>query len=339
MKLNERSLAFYATCDSPADNSGFLFKKGERNTAYHRRWFVLKGNMLFYFEERESREPVGAIILEGCTVELCEAAEEFAFAIKFDCAKSRTYILAAESQASMESWVKSLSRASFDYLRLVVKELEKQLKEMQRELAGGRSAQRRSPVYQAGNRKIKPALGSDAPSPAPELPTSTALSGNAGGAGVLVTDSLVCLGPAYFSKLHDWYGREITELRREWLERQSHEVGRGGLFGKMKPALKPAWLRVICLRDIHMSLLCQRDGESVCPGNCLPGSSSGFLLADLMWEGSQLVLTSVSGFRYLLLCPGPCLTLPFLTMDLSSSDQRGFAQPLTSIDHCQSFAV
>uniref|UniRef100_A0A674JKX0 Sesquipedalian n=1 Tax=Terrapene triunguis TaxID=2587831 RepID=A0A674JKX0_9SAUR len=166
MKLNERSLAFYATCDSPADNAGFLFKKGERNTAYHRRWFVLKGNMLFYFEERESREPVGVIILEGCTVELCEAAEDFTFAIKFDCAKSRTYVLAAESQAAMESWVKSLSRASFDYLRLVVKELEKQLEEMQSGLAGSRSIQRRSPIY----RKTKSALCLDTMSPALEVP-------------------------------------------------------------------------------------------------------------------------------------------------------------------------
>uniref|UniRef100_A0A672Z499 PH domain-containing protein n=1 Tax=Sphaeramia orbicularis TaxID=375764 RepID=A0A672Z499_9TELE len=54
------------------NKTGFLFKKGERNTAYHRRWFVLKGNMLFYFEERDSREPIGVIVLEGCTVELCE---------------------------------------------------------------------------------------------------------------------------------------------------------------------------------------------------------------------------------------------------------------------------
>ncbi|NXV20023.1 SESQ1 protein, partial [Cepphus grylle] len=129
MKLNERSLAFYATCDSPADNAGFLYKRGERHTAYHRRWFVLKGNMLFYFEERESREPVGVIVLEGCTVELCDSAEEFAFAIRFSGTKSRTYVLAAESQAAMESWVKSLSRASFDYMRLVVRELEKQLEE------------------------------------------------------------------------------------------------------------------------------------------------------------------------------------------------------------------
>ncbi|XP_067395465.1 sesquipedalian-1 [Emydura macquarii macquarii] len=280
MKLNERSLAFYATCDSPADNTGFLFKKGERNPAYHRRWFVLKGNMLFYFEARESREPVGVIILEGCTVELCEAAEEFAFAIKFDGAKSRAYLLAAESQASLETWVKSLSRASFNYLRLVVKELEKQLKETQWELAGGRSVPKRSPVY----RKTKPAHGLDAPAPALELPPPRerpvvppgaltkenscavwnnaecadtlpagdapgglaesgsarttagdrhqgslkppplpprrqAWSGNASGTGVLAAESPGFPGPACFSKLHESYGRAITELRREWLEK------------------------------------------------------------------------------------------------------------------------
>ncbi|XP_075754826.1 sesquipedalian-1 isoform X2 [Pelodiscus sinensis] len=279
MKLNERSLVFYATCDSPADNAGFLFKKGERNTAYHRRWFVLKGNMLFYFEEQESREPVGMIILEGCTVELCEAAEEFAFAIKFDGTKSRTYILAAESQATMESWVKSLSRASFNYMRLVVKELEKQLEEMQWGLAGGRSVQRRSPIY----RKTKLALSTDTTStpelppprerpmaspcaslkengcavwnnaqcvdplpagdspgaladsgsmrtsagsshegslkPPPLPPRRRGSSGSACGPGA-GAESPVCPGTVCFSKLHNWYGKEITELRREWLESQ-----------------------------------------------------------------------------------------------------------------------
>uniref|UniRef100_A0A8C9B1H9 Sesquipedalian n=1 Tax=Prolemur simus TaxID=1328070 RepID=A0A8C9B1H9_PROSS len=123
MKLNERSLAFYATCDAPVDNAGFLHKKGGRHAAYHRRWFVLRGNMLFYFEEPASREPVGVIILEGCTVELVDAAEEFAFAVRFAGARARTYVLAAESQAALERWVKALSRASFDYLRLVVREL------------------------------------------------------------------------------------------------------------------------------------------------------------------------------------------------------------------------
>ncbi|XP_026575193.1 sesquipedalian-1 isoform X1 [Pseudonaja textilis] len=152
MKLNERSLSFYATCASPADHVGFLHKKGERNTAYHRRWFVLRGNMLFYFEERESREPVGVIVLEGCTVELCQASEEFAFAIRFDGPKSRTYVLAAESQPALERWVKALSRASFDYLRLVVRELEKQLEEMQAAVPGAQPGPRRQRLLHRKNK-------------------------------------------------------------------------------------------------------------------------------------------------------------------------------------------
>lgn len=297
MKLNERSVAHYATCDSPPDKTGFLFKKGERNTAYHRRWFVLKGNMLFYFEERESREPIGVIVLEGCTVELCESAEEFAFAIKFDCAKARIYKMAAENQAAMESWVKALSRASFDYMRLVVKELERQLEEIQ-EVAGGGSvgpgvgglqgrskSSRRNQVARSrsGASSSSSSLSSASPSSSSSaLPMSVPFSaqkslqdevqlisgcskengvawsrppgalangfieggsscaswegcgdsGNTGGAdGVKAPpvpprrrgaslESPVSPGTGCFSKLHDWYGREVEELRVQWLQSQ-----------------------------------------------------------------------------------------------------------------------
>ncbi|NXW39929.1 SESQ1 protein, partial [Nyctiprogne leucopyga] len=254
MKLNERSLAFYATCDSPADNSGFLYKRGERHTAYHRRWFVLKGNMLFYFEERESREPVGVIVLEGCTVELCDSAEEFTFAIRFGGAKSRTYVLAAESQAAMESWVKSLSRASFDYMRLVVRELEKQLEEMRWGPAGGcrscwgspsswklkPSGTERSPERLPALPIVLPkengcAVWNNAPGveqlpdsfsccednaeghprPPPPPPRRRALSSEAGNAGAAAAES-----PSTFCQLHQRYGQEVTRLRQDWLERR-----------------------------------------------------------------------------------------------------------------------
>ncbi|NXL44395.1 SESQ1 protein, partial [Podilymbus podiceps] len=250
MKLNERSLAFYATCDSPADNAGFLYKRGERHTAYHRRWFVLKGNMLFYFEERESREPVGVIVLEGCTVELCDSAEEFAFAIRFGGAKSRTYVLAAESQAAMESWVKSLSRASFDYMRLVVRELEKQLEEMRWGLAGGcrgsPSSWKPKPLGLERSPERLPALptvlpkenscavwnntpganrlpdtsgcgghdGEGNPRPPPLPPRRRASSSESGSAGAAAAEN-----PSTFCRLHEWYGQEVARLRQVWLER------------------------------------------------------------------------------------------------------------------------
>ncbi|XP_064248485.1 sesquipedalian-1 [Passer domesticus] len=246
MKLNERSLAFYATCDSPADNSGFLYKRGERHTAYHRRWFVLKGNMLFYFEERDSREPVGVIVLEGCNVELCDSAENFAFAIRFGGSKSRTYVLAAESQASMESWVKSLSRASFDYMRLVVRELEKQLQEMSRGLPGGGggsqdAASSWKPPGLEQSRERLPALpakengcavwnnvlGEDrppdasgcgghdeegSPRPPPLPPRRRVVNGEAARARAE--------SPSAFCRLHEQYSREVARLRQDWQQKR-----------------------------------------------------------------------------------------------------------------------
>ncbi|XP_060926811.1 sesquipedalian-1 [Limanda limanda] len=299
MKLNERSVAHYATCDSPPDKTGFLFKKGERNTAYHRRWCILKGNMLFYFEERDSREPIGVIVLEGCTVELCESAEEFAFAIKFDCAKARVYKMASDSQVAMESWVKALSRASFDYMRLVVKELERQLEEIQ-EAAGGscvggavgglqgrsklsrRSHVSRSKSGASSSSSSSSSLSSSSSAPLMSVPFSAqrssldevqlvagcskengvawskppvalangfveggsssaaweacAESGSStvigyGAEGVRAPpvpprrrgaslESPVSPGTVCFSKLHDWYGKEVEDLRMQWLQSQ-----------------------------------------------------------------------------------------------------------------------
>uniref|UniRef100_A0A8C2Z9P8 Sesquipedalian n=1 Tax=Cyclopterus lumpus TaxID=8103 RepID=A0A8C2Z9P8_CYCLU len=252
MKLNERSVAHYATCDSPPDKTGFLFKKGERNTAYHRRWFVLKGNMLFYFEERDAREPVGVIVLEGCTVELCESAEEFAFAVKFDCAKARVYKMAAESQAAMESWVKALSRASFDYMRLVVKELERQLEEIQGAGAGGLQGSAPptagpSPAQKGLQDEVQlPSDSSKENGVAWSKPPAAWSNGSADGASCVAweactdpgnnhgarappvpprrrgasLESPVSPGTGCFSKLHDWYGREVEELRTQWLQSQ-----------------------------------------------------------------------------------------------------------------------
>ncbi|NXQ30687.1 SESQ2 protein, partial [Alaudala cheleensis] len=266
MKLNERSVAHYASCDSPADHAGFLRKRVERHhhhvhhhcTSYQRRWFVLKGNLLFYFEERESREPMGLVVLEGCTVELCEAAEEFAFAIRFDDAGAKAYVLVADEQSAMEAWVKALSRASFDYMRLVVRELEKQLEEACKSLAACRKSPRKSSSSSGRKRHLsnpalqplqeKPATlekgcstwssdscvtgeatctdhdgGQTKPPPLPprwRSATGSATGSLAPGLSPAMLESPVSPETICFSKLHNLYGQEIAVLRREWQERQ-----------------------------------------------------------------------------------------------------------------------
>ena len=45
---------------------------------------MLRGNLLFYSEKKGDKEPIGVIILEGCTVELAEEeTEHYAFKVGF----------------------------------------------------------------------------------------------------------------------------------------------------------------------------------------------------------------------------------------------------------------
>lgn len=130
MKINDKSLTKFASSGAPADKEGYLLKRGDFNKGYQRRWFVLKGNLLFYYEKRSDKEPIGVIILEGCTIELSEDTDGFVFQVKFSASGCRTYIIAADSQEDMESWMKVLSRASYDYMKLMVSELHRQLQDL-----------------------------------------------------------------------------------------------------------------------------------------------------------------------------------------------------------------
>uniref|UniRef100_A0A182N0C6 PH domain-containing protein n=1 Tax=Anopheles dirus TaxID=7168 RepID=A0A182N0C6_9DIPT len=130
MKINEKNLCMFATTP-PVDLEGWLNKRGELNKSWQRRWFVLKGNLLFYFEKRTDKEPLGMIILEGCTVELAEESEQYCFQIIFHGPNNRTYFLSTESQSNMEQWMKALTCAGYDYMKLMVAELQRQLDEIE----------------------------------------------------------------------------------------------------------------------------------------------------------------------------------------------------------------
>lgn len=130
MKLNEKNVACFAVSKSPIDKEGWLLKRGEVNKSFQRRWFVLKGNLFFYFDKKTEKEPSGVIILEGCTIELAEFEEQYAFKIVFHGAGDRTYVMGADTQETMESWMKALACASYDYMKLMVSEMQRQLDEM-----------------------------------------------------------------------------------------------------------------------------------------------------------------------------------------------------------------
>lgn len=126
MKINEKNVSSFASSSSPVDKEGYLSKKSGDVKSYQRRWFVLKGNLLFYFEKKQDRDPAGLIVLESCSVQ-ASANERHAFEISFDGPGTRTYLLVADNDEEMQSWMRSVSHASYDFLRSIVNDLQKQL--------------------------------------------------------------------------------------------------------------------------------------------------------------------------------------------------------------------
>ena len=105
-----------------------FFQSRAVNKSFQRRWFVLKGNLLFYFEKKGG-DLLGFIILEGCVIELAEAeTEKYCFNINF--LGNRSYVLSGENQESLECWMRALTCSGFDYMRLMVNELQRQLDEL-----------------------------------------------------------------------------------------------------------------------------------------------------------------------------------------------------------------
>jgi len=134
MKINEKTLLSYATSSAPCDREGELLKRGEVNKSFQRRWFVLRGNLLFYFEKKSDKEPLGVIVLEGCTIELAEDEKDvYAFKVVFhgDGKPGRVYVFGTSSQEDMEAWMRLLACSSYDYMKLMVIELESQLAELE----------------------------------------------------------------------------------------------------------------------------------------------------------------------------------------------------------------
>ncbi|KAL4658211.1 sesquipedalian-1-like [Arapaima gigas] len=149
MKIHGKVLSHYLSCCSPVDKAGYLYRKSERTGSYQKRWFILKGNLLFYQERPGDSSPLGVFVLEGCSVELCDSDEQFAFSVSFSGQGGGTYKLAAENQAAQESWIKALLSASHGFLAMLVRDLERQYKEVISETRGSVPSQQ-SPLDDKG---------------------------------------------------------------------------------------------------------------------------------------------------------------------------------------------
>ncbi|KAK1798377.1 hypothetical protein P4O66_007833, partial [Electrophorus voltai] len=231
----------------------------ERNTSYLRRWFVLKGNLLFYQERPAVRSLLGVIVLEGCDVQPDEADGQLAFSLVFKGPGLRKYHLAAEDHLSKDSWVCTLLSASHRHLALLVKDLARLYEETKQEkttskqsnIAGDSHV--KAPTIAMASFSAGPPFFMQRPIPlprekrsysassalqAPPMPAKTSnkrspklwpkrnahvtpLNGPARPCGEW---PLVNFDPLEeFSKLHESYGNEIKQLRADWLRRKLKE--------------------------------------------------------------------------------------------------------------------
>lgn len=224
MKINEKNLAAFAISATPVDKEGYLNKRGYLNKAFQKRYFVLKGNLLFYFDKKFDKEAVGVIILEGCTIELCEDEEKFCFKIEFHGTNNRSYVLGADSQEFMEEWMKALARASYDYMKLMVADLQKQLDDMEDNPA---------PLAQATGSPIPPPRQRHNPfnkienSPHQRSHSMRSSSSRADDTNTSNDNSNSKPQTTTFWELHNLYGRRILNDLNAWKyeQKKSQETG------------------------------------------------------------------------------------------------------------------
>ncbi|XP_073897931.1 rho GTPase-activating protein 24 isoform X2 [Castor canadensis] len=99
---------------------GWLRKQGGFVKTWHTRWFVLKGDQLYYFKDEDETKPLGTIFLPGNKVLEHSCNEENPGKFLFEVvpggdrdrmtANHESYLLMASTQNDMEDWVKSIRR-------------------------------------------------------------------------------------------------------------------------------------------------------------------------------------------------------------------------------------
>lgn len=106
---------------------GYLWKRrSERKGSFKKRYFIVCGNLLAYYEKKSDQEPLGVIILEGHVLELLD---DLTIALRFPSVNgsSRSCVLRADSQKDIEDWMRVLSRTGIDFFTLTLEDLEDQL--------------------------------------------------------------------------------------------------------------------------------------------------------------------------------------------------------------------
>lgn len=103
------------------DLTGWLHKMGEGNKAFKRRWFVMTGKSLSYFEDDSpTAKSKGDVDLHGSTCEIATANPgrfRIEMTVNDKGGRGRTYVLEAEEEATRDKWMAALWLASAKELK------------------------------------------------------------------------------------------------------------------------------------------------------------------------------------------------------------------------------
>ncbi|CAO3600056.1 unnamed protein product [Absidia cylindrospora] len=98
-------------CVAP-DMEGWLYKQGDKYKTWNKRWFVLKGNNLFYFKSPKDVRMKGIINLRGYRMVCDETICMGQYSFKAQHEKERTFYFYADTDLSMKAWIQSLIKAT-----------------------------------------------------------------------------------------------------------------------------------------------------------------------------------------------------------------------------------
>jgi len=119
IKLEQREFIRSVNCE------GWLTKRGGRVHTWKRRWVILSGSVLYYFEDAKSPEPKGLVPLEDVTVRT-SGERAFAFTLSHDAAdggklksakakggtmqagKHTVFVFAAEGEEERQRWMRAV---------------------------------------------------------------------------------------------------------------------------------------------------------------------------------------------------------------------------------------
>jgi hypothetical protein len=119
-QVHEEKAGRFSTANTQSDAvqlSGWLHKKGKTRTNWTKRWFVLSGSTLRYYQDSSMSKEKGTINLTSRKVQKAQEKQSkypFAFEITelADGSSDRTYIVYAKSEGEMNDWMTMIAKGT-----------------------------------------------------------------------------------------------------------------------------------------------------------------------------------------------------------------------------------